>query len=182
MSAASSDGRRVVTASTDNTARIWDAENGKELVRPLQHEVAMEGGHETGVVTAAFSPDGKRIVTAGKDNTARVWNAQTGEPLGTPMRHDAYVVAASFSSDGERILTAAGEFGKPGVARIWDAKSGHALIEPLRHDDGVTTAAFSAEITVWSQHRSTRRATGIGKESAGRPAAARSLVTSAKFV
>ena len=47
----SPDGRRVVTASRDTTARVWDAEKGT-LLRELR-------GHQNGLSTAAFSPDGR---------------------------------------------------------------------------------------------------------------------------
>jgi WD40 repeat protein len=50
------DGKRVVTASYDKTARIWDAESGKEIVAPQ--------GHKHQVRAASFSPDGQRVVTA----------------------------------------------------------------------------------------------------------------------
>ena len=53
----SPDGKRIVTASDDNTARLWDAESGKQIGEPLT-------GHTDAVGSAAFSPDGKRIVTA----------------------------------------------------------------------------------------------------------------------
>ena len=33
----SPDGRRVVTASADHSARVWDAETGKPLTEPLRH-------------------------------------------------------------------------------------------------------------------------------------------------
>ena len=52
----SPDGKHVVTASEDNTARIWDAETGREI--------ATLKGHDDSVVSAAFSPDGERVVTA----------------------------------------------------------------------------------------------------------------------
>jgi WD40 repeat protein len=61
----SPDGRRVVTASADNTARVWEADTGKPVGAPLQHQAS--------VISAAFSPDGRRVVTASADNTARVW-------------------------------------------------------------------------------------------------------------
>jgi WD40 repeat protein len=64
----SPDGARIVTASSDNTARIWDAATAKEI--------AVLRGHEGFVNSAAFSPDGARIVTASSDNTARIWDAQ----------------------------------------------------------------------------------------------------------
>jgi WD40 repeat protein len=67
------DGRRIVTASRDKTARVWDAATGACLM-------VLEG-HEWDVSTAAFSPDGRRIVTA--DKTARVWDAATGGVLST---------------------------------------------------------------------------------------------------
>ena len=54
----SGDGKRVVTASGDNTARIWDAESGKEI--------AVLKGHTGSVWSAAFSGDGKRVVTASR--------------------------------------------------------------------------------------------------------------------
>lgn len=61
----SPDGKRVVTASEDNTARVWDAATGRLL--------ASLRGHTEGVNSAAFSPDGQRVVTASWDKTARIW-------------------------------------------------------------------------------------------------------------
>ena len=71
----SPDGARVVTASADQTARIWDARTGTEL--------AVLRGHDNYVGSAEFSPDGKRVVTSSFDQTARVWDAAVGEPLFT---------------------------------------------------------------------------------------------------
>jgi WD40 repeat protein len=62
----SPDGKRIVTASWDNTARLWEADTGKPIGEPLT-------GHAGPVWSAAFSPDGKRIVTASWDKTARLW-------------------------------------------------------------------------------------------------------------
>ena len=75
----SPDGKRIVTASVDKTARLWDAETGKPIGEPLK-------GHADSVSSAAFSPDGKRIVTASEDKTARLWDAETGKPIGEPLK------------------------------------------------------------------------------------------------
>jgi WD40 repeat protein len=62
----SPDGKRIVTASGDDTAR-WDAETGKPIGAPLE-------GHAGSVLSAAFNPNGKRIVTGSEDKTARLWD------------------------------------------------------------------------------------------------------------
>jgi WD40 repeat protein len=69
----SPDGARIVTASGDKTARVWNAASGKQI--------AAFKGHEDVVVSASFSPDGARIVTASFDKTARVWNAASGKQI-----------------------------------------------------------------------------------------------------
>jgi hypothetical protein len=62
----SGDGTRVVTASDDKTARVWDAATGREIGETMRHDDAVN--------SAAFSGDGTRIVTASDDETARVWD------------------------------------------------------------------------------------------------------------
>lgn len=61
----SPDGRSVLTASSDKTARVWDAQTGAPFSLPMQHKNAVN--------SAVFSPDGKWVLTASLDKTARVW-------------------------------------------------------------------------------------------------------------
>jgi WD40 repeat protein len=61
----SPDGKRIVTASLDMTARLWDAASGREL--------GVLRGHSEPVMSATFSKDGTRVVTASADGTTRVW-------------------------------------------------------------------------------------------------------------
>jgi WD40 repeat protein len=60
------DGGRILTASNDKTARLWDRDG-----TPL----ATLQGHTDVVYSAVFAPDGGRILTASADNTARLWEA-----------------------------------------------------------------------------------------------------------
>jgi len=60
----SPDGARVLTASPDKTARLWEAASGKELI--------VLRGHEETVLSAMFSADGARVLTESEDRTARL--------------------------------------------------------------------------------------------------------------
>ena len=131
----SPDGTRVVTASDDKTARLWDARTGKALGEPMTHQDSVN--------SAQFSPDGTRVVTASDDKTARLWDAQTGKALGEPMTHqDACQVGAiqpGRHAGGHRLK------GQDGAAM--GCPTGKALGEPMRHQDGVSSAQFSPDGT-----------------------------------
>ncbi len=75
----SADGKRIVTGSSDKTAKVWDAQTGQVTLTL--------NGHTNFVTAVCFSPDGKRIVTGSWDKTAKVWDAQSGQPLLTLKGH-----------------------------------------------------------------------------------------------
>jgi WD40 repeat protein len=132
--AISPDGARIATSSFwDNTARVWDARSGTELL-------ALRG-HADLVKSASFSPDGTRVVTASWDKTARVWNARSGTELRDFCGHAGPVTAASFSPDGSRLVTASSDQ----TARVWDARSGAELLALHGHAGPVTAASFSPD-------------------------------------
>ncbi len=131
----SPDGANIVTASDDNTARIWDARTAVQL--------KVLSGHHGRVNDAAYSPDGRYIVTAGSDKTARVWDARTGAQLKVLSGHDGRVESAAFSPDGSRVVTASWDK----TARIWDARTGRQLAALVGHDNLVLSAMFSPDGT-----------------------------------
>src|SRR6266550_3700999 len=129
----SPDGQRVVTASVDRTARLWDADTRKPVGEPMKHEDRVN--------SAQFSPDGQRVVTASEDWTARLWDAATGKPVGEPMKHEDSVSSAQFSPDGQRVVTASND----STARLWDAATGKPVGEPMKHEDSVSSVQFSPD-------------------------------------
>jgi WD40 repeat protein len=99
----SSDGARVITASWDRTARIWDVATGKPLSPPLEHQ-----DH---VHCAAFDADGTRVVTASNDRTARVRNLQLAsgtleEWRAIVERSSPYILANGVLSSRSQALIA----------------------------------------------------------------------------
>jgi WD40 repeat protein len=168
----SPDGNRIVTASNDNTARVWDATTGKALGEPMRHE---------GLVwRASFSPDSSRIVTASADKAARLWNATTGNALGEPMHHKEAINSASFSPDGSSIVTASAD----ATARLWDATTGKPLGEPMRHELGVESASFSPDgsrIVTASQDATARVWDAATGKPLGEPMGHQKVVESASF-
>ncbi len=129
----SPDGKRVVTRSSDGTARIWHAETGDPLNVLL--------GHTGEVRSAAFSPDGTRVVTGSLDRTARVWDAETRVEIAILEGHTDSVRSAAFSPDGDRVVTGSLD----GTARIWDAATGDRPVILRGHTGEVRSAAFSPD-------------------------------------
>jgi hypothetical protein len=79
----SQDGKRIVTASEDHRARVWDAQTG-ELFAPI-----MESPHA--LEMASFGLEDRAVVGACEDGTVRIWDSRTGEPLIPPLQHGSWI-------------------------------------------------------------------------------------------
>lgn len=129
----SPDGSRIVTASRDGTAWIWNASTGESIVRL--------NGHSGGVVSVAWSPDGKRVVTASSDKTARIWDAATGASLTVLKGHTENLLSTKFSPDGKQVVTASSD----STARVWNAASGAQVFVLSGHTSAVDSVAWSPD-------------------------------------
>jgi DNA-binding beta-propeller fold protein YncE len=137
----SPDGTRIVSTSSDDILRVWDARSGAEL---WSGEVTLPN-------SCAFSPDGTRVVSTGGRITGsamrivgvlQVWDANSGMALATMNGHDAHLEDCSFSPDGTRIISASLDK----TLRVWDADSGMELAT-LRHPAQVAACGFSPDGT-----------------------------------
>jgi WD40 repeat protein/class 3 adenylate cyclase len=137
----SPDGRQVVTAAADGTARLWTIKGGEDASAPrvLRHDRAVR--------RATFSPDGARLLTISDDATAKLWDAGTGAQIGKDLRHGAVVTYAAFGvTDWDpahplRIVTGA----RDGKVRIWDGATGELLRTLDAHKGFVTRTLFSPD-------------------------------------
>lgn len=127
------EGRRLATASEDETARLWDT-SGSAAALVLR-------GHHGALTDVAFTPAGRQVLTCGKDGTARVWDAVTGAQQQVLQGHPGQVLGCAVSPDGARALTA----GDDGTARLWSIATGALLATLGGHHGALYRAVFSAD-------------------------------------
>ncbi|MEK7865348.1 MAG: WD40 repeat domain-containing protein [Planctomycetota bacterium] len=129
----SPDGSRLATAGDDATARIWEADTGREVVR-LQ-------GHSGRLFCVAFSPDGARIATSAYDGSVRTWEAATGKELSMIAYGEWPCCALAFLPGSSALVTCDPD----GKVRVWDGATGQASAELGPGEDPVCSLACAPD-------------------------------------
>jgi WD40 repeat protein len=129
----SPDGKQVITASDDGTARVWDASTNREL-RTFRPKDGL-------VLSAQFSPDASRILTATSRGDIQIWNASTGKQTRSIHAANALIDSARYSPDGSLIVTASDD----GRAVVWKAATGRRVAGFALHRYPVYDASFSPD-------------------------------------
>jgi WD40 repeat protein len=106
------DGLTAISASLDNTLKIWDTETGRE-VRTLT-------GHSDMVNAVAIAPDGKTAISASWDKTLKIWDTETGTEVRTLTGHTDWVTAVDLAPDGKTAISAS----RDKTLKIWDTETG----------------------------------------------------------
>ncbi|GAC1446067.1 MAG: hypothetical protein NVSMB56_01630 [Pyrinomonadaceae bacterium] len=112
--AISADGKMILTASDDQTIKLWDAASGR-VIRVFT-------GHTRTVNRALFSPDGKSIISLSEDGTVKIWDIATGRVVRTLETKETV-------SDGSLAVSPAGKYivASQSKTHIWDAVTGQLL-------------------------------------------------------
>ncbi len=129
----SPDGKRLASASEDQTVKVWDASNGRETLTLK--------GHTNRVTNVTFSPDGKRLASASDDQTVKVWDAMSGQETLRLKGHTDVVRSVAFDPDGKRLASASDDQ----TVKVWDATSGQETLRLKGHTNAVRNVAFGPD-------------------------------------
>ena len=125
-------GTKCVGACEDGLIKIWDLQNGKELVHLKGLDSRASG--------CRFSPDGLRIVTISDDGMVGVWDANTGERIRSLEGRQQALLSAQFSPDGDRIVAVSSD-----AATVWRTETGEELFSLELSGLSANNAAFSPD-------------------------------------
>ncbi|CCD26604.1 Rsa4p NDAI_0I00350 [Naumovozyma dairenensis CBS 421] len=103
----SPDGRYIVSASFDNSIKLWDGRDGKFI--------STFRGHVASVYQVAWSADCRLLVSCSKDTTLKVWDVRTRKLSVDLPGHKDEVFTVDWSVDGKRVCSG----GKDKMVRIW---------------------------------------------------------------
>ncbi len=109
----SRDGKRILTASGDNTLRLWDVDTGATLRVFRSPKGAIEG--------QGLSPDGNFVAAALEDGNVTVWSVDGLTPESARVVHESDFTSLSWSRDGQYVLSAS----QDGKAVMSDVSTGH---------------------------------------------------------
>src|SRR6185369_10566673 len=109
----SSDGEQVVSCSTDQTVRVWDAATGM---------VVFTCNEEAPALCAAISTDGLRIASGSEDWTVKLWEPPQVATR-TLYERKGNINKVAFSPDGGRVAAVCRPF-----AIVWDVPTGKSLL------------------------------------------------------
>jgi WD40 repeat protein len=140
----SPDGRRLSSASSDGTVRVWDAVARRNSFISEAQTQGVVGG-------LCFSPDGKRLATgwfdpkdvapSGSGWVVKVCDAGTGRAILSLPGHSNPITGVAFSPDGKRLASGSGD----STVRVWEAETGRQILTLRGHTSAVYSVCFSPD-------------------------------------
>ena len=130
----SSDGKFGLSASWDNSLRLWDLSTGNSPYRFM--------GHTKDVMSCAFSPDNRQIISGSRDKSMVIWNT-LGQLKFQETRHTDWVSCTRVSPNPVNPLIVSGGWDKK--VNVWSLSSLEMEASMEGHTGYVNTVTMSPD-------------------------------------
>jgi WD40 repeat protein/serine/threonine protein kinase/tetratricopeptide (TPR) repeat protein len=115
-------GQRLATGSIDETAKIWDAQKG--------HEIVTLRGNVRAITSLSWGPEG-RLALGCDDGSVKVWTAIRDQEWSVLPAHAGRAHAVSWSPGGKQLASG----GDDGKVKIWDVATRKLTLTLKAHDE-----------------------------------------------
>lgn len=133
------DGNQAITASTDETAKLWNLQDQKEIRQFL--------GHTGPLYALAISGDGQTLVTGAQDNTLRLWDVPQVKPIAWVAGHEGATTGLHRTTDGRWLAS----IGVDRRLRLWDLAKFKASLDgagPVADAGTLSTSFFGHDASL----------------------------------
>lgn len=139
------DGQRLVTASRDGTARVWDLGNGREVFAyrghvapPSDDKTAVDDKAVLKVPAVAVAPDGALAATTG-GGELHLWSLTTGKLVKKIATPNKLMTRGLAFLDGKHVVTG----GDDKFVRVWSVESGKETVTFAQQPNRVEAVTVS---------------------------------------
>ena len=130
----SPDGTLLASGSEDNTVKLWDVSN--------RRNIATLKGHTRLVTAVSFSPpDGILLVSGSDDNTIKLWDVSNRRNIATLKGHRSWVSSVVFSPDGTLLASGSDD----NTIKLWDVASRQNIATLKGHTKNIHSVVFSLD-------------------------------------
>jgi WD40 repeat protein len=143
------DGRRLLTAGDDRTAKLWELETEPgSALRAVERRAFT--GHSGAVLSATFVPGEKQILTGSQDGSAKLWDCNAISDTVAFEDAGAATKLTAISPDGRYVLThsiqqVAGKQPTRQFVSLWEARTGKRLTMLPEQPGFVASLGFTTD-------------------------------------
>ena len=112
----SPNGRLLVSASDDNTIRLWNMHDGATKLLTEENPTFLDGPC---YYSALFSPNGRYVAASHRDGMVRIWDVYTSQLTRRMKAHASWASYFAYTPDGKGLVSG----GWDHKLRYWDVSS-----------------------------------------------------------